>query len=139
MDTQISEKVDISRILIQAADGQGSTARVTSMEAANSVLQTWLRNQLQSRAKSKTKTGAPAAECEVEILFEDGLRYRGHYRLTDQEKSVSLGRHVRRQLTAMSKGRQMKRDQHLANEPVIYPGNVDTAERAKDLLEHYNI
>lgn len=129
MESHATEKVDISRILIHAVDGPGSTARVTSMEAANSVLKSWVHGQ----------GGARPAECEVEIVFEDGLRYHSHYRLTEQEKTVSLGRHVRRQLTAMSKAKCVKRDQQPANEPTICPDEPDTAERAREILEHYNI
>jgi hypothetical protein len=131
VESQASEKVDIARIFIQAVDGPASTARVTSMEAANSVLQGWAHR----------RAGVRPAKCEVEIVFEDGLRYCSLYRLTEQEKSVSLSRHVRRQLTAMTKakGKCIKRDQQPANEPAIHPNEPDPAERAKAMLARYNI
>lgn len=127
--SEVSEKVDISRIVIHTVDGSASTARVTSIEAANSVLQGWTHRE----------SGEAPAKYEVEIVFEDGQRYCGHYRQTDQEKTVSLSRHVRRQLTAMSKGKCVKRAQKAANEPNIGSTETDGAARAKVLLEHYNI
>lgn len=129
MESQTTEKVDISRILIHAVDGLASTARVTSMEAANSVLQSWALDQ----------SAALPAECEVEIVFEDGLRYHAHYLLKDQEKNVSLGRHVRRQLTALTKAKCLKRNEHPANEPSIEPNGKTPVERAMAILERYNI
>ncbi|WP_136416064.1 hypothetical protein [Herbaspirillum sp. ST 5-3] len=126
---QSSEKVDISRILIHPSDGSASSARVTSIEAANSVLQNWAHDA----------SGMCQNECEVEIIFEDGLRYSGHYPLTKHEKRVSLSRHVRRQLTALAKTACIKRGQAPANEPILSPNEADPAECAKTVLEHYNI
>jgi hypothetical protein len=127
--TQSSEKVDISRILIHPIDGSASRARVTSLEAANSVLQSW----------AEDAAGVPGTECEVEIIFEDGLRYVGHYPLKKQEKKVSLGRHVRRRLVAMAKTQCVKRDQAPANDGFVTQDDRDSAECAQAVLEHYNI
>lgn len=129
MATLTSEKVDISRILLHPADGSATSARVTSLEAANSVLQSWAHDT----------SGTLPDECEVEIIFEDGLRYCGHYHLNPQEKRISLGRHVRRQLTALMRTQCVKREQQAANDAIISPSTGDLAERAKTLLEHYNI
>jgi hypothetical protein len=129
MGSQSIEKIDISRILIHSSDGSASTARVTSMEAANSVLQSWAHGQ----------SGKLSAACEVEIVFEDGLRYHGHYGLKEHEKSVSLNRHVRRQLAAMTKKRCTKKGRQPAHESAIFPEKADMAECARTMLAHYNI
>ena len=129
MESQVTEKVDISRILIHCADRPASVARVTSVEAANQVLRNWAQDT------SATKS----AECEVEIVFEDGLRYHSHYPLKEQEKSVSLSRHLRRQLVAMSKGKCVKKAQQAANDAFSHAGNRNPAECAEELLAHYNI
>jgi hypothetical protein len=129
MESQSREKVDISRILIHSVDGSASTARVSSMEAANSVLQSWAHD----------RSGTLPAECEVEIVFEDGLRYRSHYQLKKQEKSVSLNRHIRGQLAAMTKARRTKRVGHPTTDSTLFPDKPDTAESAKAMLARYNI
>lgn len=127
MASQLNDKVDISRIFIHSADGLGSVARVTSLEAANSVLQGWAHKP------------DVAGECEVEIVFEDGVRYCGHYRLSERDKGVSLGRHVRRQLTVMAKSQCVKRNQQPANDSIITPDARNQAECAKEMLANYNI
>jgi hypothetical protein len=129
VESQSSEKVDIARILIHSVDGPASTARVSSMEAANSVLQSWVHDQ----------SGTVPAACEVEILFEDGLRYHSHYPLKEQEKGVSLNRHVRRQLAAMTKTRLVNKGLQPANDSIICPDQRDATECAKAMLAHYNI
>lgn len=129
MTSQSTDKVDISRILIHSVDGSASSARVTSMEAANSVLKNWAHDQ----------SGTLPDACEVEIVFEDGLRYCARYRLKEQEKGVSLSRHVRRQLAAMIKAHSVKRAQQSANDSIICPNERDTAECATAMLAHYNI
>ena len=131
MASQLNDKVDISRIFIHSADRLGSVARVTSLEAANSVLQGW--------AHDKDKGDAPG-EYEVEIVFEDGVRYCGHYRPNEQDKAVSLGRHVRRQLTVMAKSQSLRRArQQPANDSIVSPDQRDQAECAKEILANYNI
>jgi hypothetical protein len=129
VESQSIEKVDISRILIHSVEGPASTARVTSMEAANSILQKWAHDQ----------SGMLPSECEVEIVFEDGLRYHSHYRLKDQDKGVSLNRHVRRRLAAMTKPERIKRTEEPANDAIISPDERDTVECAKAMLARYNI
>jgi len=127
--TQSSDKVDISRIFIHPTDGSASTARVSSIEAANTVLQGWAHQQ----------SGAAAGECEVQIVFEDGIRYRSHYHLREQESGISLGRHVRRQLATMAKAGDTRKEQLPANDALICPDERDPAECAKEILAHYNI
>lgn len=128
MEIHTTEKIDISRILLYSAPGTASGARVTSMEAANSVLQSWTRDQ----------SGMLPDECEVEIVFEDGLRYRSHFPLKKQEKTVSLGRYVRRQLLALTKVPCTTTDQPAANDAVCHD-HQEASARAKEMLEHYNI
>lgn len=128
MASQLNDKVDISRIFIHASDGLGSVARVSSLEAANSVLQGWAHGKPDA-----------AGECEVEIVFEDGVRYCGHYRLNEQDKGVSLGRHVRRQLNVMAKSQSVRRSQQPANDSIITPDARNQAECAKEMLANYNI
>jgi hypothetical protein len=132
--SQLNDKVDISRIFIHSADRLGSVARVTSLEAANSVLQGWAHD------KGKGRNDNTADEYEVEIVFEDGVRYCGHYRPNEQDKAVSLGRHVRRQLTVMAKSQSLKRArQQPANDSIVSPDQRDQAECAKEILANYNI
>ncbi len=99
------------------------------MEAANSVLKNWAHDQ----------SGTLPAECEVEIVFEDGLRYCGHYRLEEQEKGVSLSRHVRRRLAAMTKTPSVKKVGHPANDSIVCPKEKDPVKCATALLAYYNI
>ncbi len=129
MDSQAIEKVDVSRIFIHRPDDRASIARVTSIEAANNVLRNWAQDT----------SGPEPTECEVEIVFEDGTRYHSHYPLKEQEKNVSLGRHVRRQLTALSKRKYAKAAEPSANDSSIRPATRDPVECAQALLEHYNI
>ena len=134
MGTLKNDKVDISRILIHPAKGSGSSARgtsarVSSIEAANSVLESWAHDT----------SGRLPEECEVEVIFEDGVRYLGHYHLNREEKRISLGRHIRRQLTVMSKTQCVRCDVRPANESVISPDRRDPAECARSVLDHYNI
>jgi hypothetical protein len=129
VQSQVTEKVDVSRIFIHRPDSRASVARVTSLEAANMVLRNWAQDA----------SGPMPADCEVEVVFEDGLRYHSHYPLREQEKNVSLGRHLRRRLTAMTKGKYPKSDQQSANDSFMHAGNRDPAECAQELLEHYNI
>ncbi|MEN3295677.1 MAG: hypothetical protein V7642_4930, partial [Burkholderiales bacterium] len=93
METNICEKVDISRILIQRVQGLPSKARVSSIEAANRVLGDW--------ADRASDSGHD--QCQFQIVFEDGFRYQGHYHLNKSEKRISLARHVRKELTALAK------------------------------------
>lgn len=129
MDSQIADKVDVSRIFIHRPDSSASVARVTSVEAANTVLRSWAQDA----------HGPEPAECEFEIVFEDGLRFHSHYPLKEQEKNVSLSRHVRRQLTAMTKGKCAKRAEPCANDAFMAAGDRDPVECAQELLAHYNI
>lgn len=129
MESQAIEKVDISRILIYSSDSPASVARVTSMEAANTILQRWANDA----------SGMLPCECEVQIVFEDGLRYHGHYRLKEQDKGISLNRHVRRRLTAMTKPERGRIKEESANDSIISPDQRDTAESARAMLSHYNI
>lgn len=130
MSTDSNEKVDISRILIHPVDGTDSKARVTSIEAANSVLSTWV---------NQSADAAPA-KYEVEIIFEDGMRYRGHYQLRQKEKA-SLGRDIRRSLTLMAQksGHPVKQGHHLKGSPFIWSNSGNQALNAKAVLEHYNL
>lgn len=129
MESQAIEKVDVSRIFIHRPDDRGSVARVTSIEAANNVLRNWAQNA----------SGPEPTECEVEIVFEDGMRYHSHYPLKEEEKNVSLGRHVRRQLTAMTKGKYSKAAEPSANDPFMHAPDRNPVECAQEMLEHYNI
>jgi hypothetical protein len=125
----VAEKVDISRILMQRSDRLSSTARVTSLDAANTVLAGW----------ASEAPGVGHNACDVQIVFEDGFRYQGHYLLKKSEKPVSLSRHVRQQLTALAKAVGSPTPAALADEPVISQIGATNAESAKIALDHYNI
>jgi hypothetical protein len=130
VNTDLKEKVDISRILIHPVDGSDSKARVTSIEAANTVLSTWVRQC----------ADAASAEYAVEILFEDGMRYRGHYKLRQKDKA-SLGRDIRRSLAKMTEedGQPVKRGHHARGNPFVWTNCGPQALNAKAVLEHYNL
>jgi hypothetical protein len=123
------DKVDISRILMQRDARSSSTARVLSLDAADAVLAGWAKGML----------AAGDDLCNVEIVFEDGFRYHGHYPLTPSEKRVSLSRHVRRHLTELAKSAGVAMPSALRDEPVISQIGATLAESARMALEHYNV
>ena len=127
MELDVCEKVDISRILIQRVDGPASKARVTSLEAANNVLESWADRTPESEND----------QCDFQIVFEDGFRYQGHYRLNKSQKRISLGRHVRKQLSALAARKRVEKEAD--EQPVISMIGADVAESAKIALDHYNI
>lgn len=132
MNPDLCEKVDVSRIVIQRVDGLASKARVSSIEAANNVLESW--------ADSTDETEND--QCDFQIVFEDGFRYQGHLRLNKCQKRISLSRHVRKQLTALAKTSGSRRTTRASKEevaPVISMIGEDVAESAKLALEQYNI
>lgn len=132
MNPDLREKVDVSRVLIERVDGLSSKARVSSIEAANNVLESW----------ADATPEAANDECDFQIVFEDGFRYHGHLRLNKCQKRISLGRHVRKHLTALAKNagsRRPVRANKTEKEPVISMIGEDVAESAKIALEHYNI
>lgn len=125
----ISDKIDISRILIHRIDGLPSKARVTTMDAANTVLQNWAGD---------TSAGG-TARCNFQIVFEDGCRYQGHFHLARSQKRISLARHVRKQLTALATPNQCNKSALLDDTPVLSLLGADLAESAKIALDSYNI
>jgi hypothetical protein len=129
VETNICEKVDISRILIQRVQGLPSKARVSSIEAANRVLGDW--------ADRASDSGHD--QCQFQIVFEDGFRYQGHYHLNKSEKRISLARHVRKELTALAKRKRAAQSSKTDDKPVISLIGADLAESAKIALDHYNI
>jgi len=129
VELDVCEKVDISRILIQRVDGPASKARVSSLEAANNVLESW--------ADRAPEYGND--QCDFQIVFEDGFRYQGHYHLNKSQKRISLGRHVRKQLAALAARKRAEKAAAACEEPVISMIGADVAESAKIALDHYNI
>lgn len=130
METDLKEKVDISRILIHPVDGTDSKARVTSIEAANSVLSTWV---------SQCADDVPA-RYDVEIIFEDGVRCRGHYHLRQKDKA-SLGRDIRRSLAMMTDmgAQRAKRSHHSRGNPFVWTSCASQAFNPTAVLAHYNL
>ena len=130
METNATEKVDVVRILIQRVDGLPSKARVSSLEAANKVLDGW--------ADCAPDSGYD--QCDFQIVFEDGFRYQGHYPLHKSTKRVSLARHVRKQLTALARKADNAESSSKTDEkPVISLIGADLAESARIALDQYNI
>lgn len=127
--SEVIEKVDVSKIELETVDGARANARVTSMEAANHVLERWVSGE----------PDVPNAECEVHVVFEDGFRLHSRYPLTRSDKRVSLARHLRKQLSSMASAgrtrkpcrRESERDVRL-NEDCYY-------EAARETLDRYNI
>jgi hypothetical protein len=130
VETDVTEKVDISRVLIQRVAGAPAKARVTSLEAANAVLESWADDVAPESGHD---------ECDFQIVFEDGFRYHGHYHLSKSQKRISLGRHVRKQLTAMAAKTRSRKSAQAGEEPAISMIGGDLAESAKIALDHYNI
>jgi hypothetical protein len=129
VQSELCEKVDISRILIQRGAGLATKARVSSIEAANRVLGNWA-------------DGAPDSgteQCDFQIVFEDGFRYHGHYHLNKTKKRISLSRHVRKQLSELAARRSIAEPAKAKDTPVISLIGADLAESAKIALDHYNI
>ncbi len=130
METNTLEKVDISRVLIQRVDGLPTKARVSSLEAANAVLERW--------ADHAPDSGYD--QCDFQIVFEDGFRYQGHYPLKKSQKRISLARHVRKQLTALATEKCAKKKRIKPDEtPNITPIGSSVADSARMALDHYNI
>jgi hypothetical protein len=129
VQTDVCEKVDISRIVMQRGQGLRSKARVSSMEAANRVLGNWADGASDNDAE----------QCEFQIVFEDGFRYQGRYHLDKSEKRISLARHVRKQLTALASKKGRAASLRTGDKPVISLIGSDLAESAKIALDHYNI
>jgi hypothetical protein len=129
-----AEKVDISRIMIERVDGVSAKARVSSIDAANRVLDNW----------ADRVPASGAGVCDFEILFEDGFRYQGHFRLNKTQKRVSLARYVRKQLAALAAGKTAA-GKEFSSLVKAFGGiafrwpSKDTAESARLALEHYNI
>lgn len=129
IESGISEKVDVSRVLIERIEGLPSKAQVSSLEAANAVLEGWA-----ARAADVCHD-----RCDFEIVFEDGLRYRGRVHLQNAQKRVSLSRHVRKQLAALTTIANTRKRSRAVDEPVIRLIGANLAEAARIALDHYNI
>ena len=113
---------------MRRVDGLSSTARVSSLEAANAVLSGWANGG----------AGADHDQCDVQIVFEDGFSYHGHYPLKKSDKPASLSRHVRQQLTVLAKAGGATTP-FPPGEPVISQIGSTLAESAKIALDEYNI
>ncbi|WP_148415716.1 hypothetical protein [Noviherbaspirillum massiliense] len=121
--------MEVSRVVIERLDGMPSKARVTSIEAANKVLDNW--------ASCAPESGYD--QCDFQILFEDGFRYQGHYPLSKTQKRVSLSRHIRKQLTALATtAAKAGKAADEEDQPVMSPIGSDLAESARIALDHYN-
>lgn len=128
VESDVSEKVEVARILIDRVEGLPSKARVTSIEAANKVLGDW--------ASSAPDSGAE--KCDFQIVFEDGFRYKGHYLLNRSQKRISLARHVRKHLTALASATK-EEVANLKGKVAISLLGADMPESARIALAQYNI
>ena len=124
-----AEKIDIARVLLQRVGSLPANARVTSLEAANAVLEAW---QSGSTIPSQDR-------CDVQIIFEDGFLYRARYHLKKPPKHVSLSRQVRKQLSALATLNETRHTAHGHGEPVIRLIGANLAQAARIVLDHYNI
>jgi len=126
--SELPDKIDVSRILIERADGIYAKARVSTIQAANHILESW--------AVDTPEAGEEL--CDVRIVFEDGLQYRSQFRLDRSLKRISLARHVRRELSALA---SPKRREGQGNEsvPVILSATANLAESAQIVLDRYDI
>lgn len=124
-----TEKIDISRVLLQRVQGAPANARVTSLEAANAVLEAW----------QDSGTGASQDRCDFQIVFEDGFLYQARYHLKKPQKHVSLSRHVRKQLIALATLNDLRQATRTSGEPVLRLMGANLAQAARIALDHYNI
>ncbi len=126
--SELPDKIDVSRVLIERADGIYAKARVSTIQAANHILESW--------AGDVPEAGDEL--CEVRIVFEDGLQYRSQFRLDRSLKRISLARHVRRELTALASLKRCKaQDKDPA--PSMSPVSANLAESAQLVLDRYDI
>lgn len=93
------DKIDIARILIERSDGVVAQARVSTMTLANTVLERW--------AQDAPEQGE--GHCQIQIIFEDGFQYRSRIGLKRSQKRISLGKHLRRQLLAITDSQTCRR------------------------------
>jgi hypothetical protein len=124
-----SEKTDVSRVLIQRIEGLPSSARVLSMDAANAVLKGWVGSTRDSMHE----------QCSFEIVFEDGLRYLGHYLFAASKAPPSLSRHVRKQLTGLAAITDEKKRALGTDDSVIGLIGASLARAARIALHRYEI
>ncbi|GIZ50361.1 hypothetical protein [Noviherbaspirillum aridicola] len=129
MATDVIDKVDVSKIELETVEGTRANARVTSMEAANHVLERWVHDEQETRN----------AECEVHIVFEDGFRLHSRYPLTRSDKRVSLARHLRKQLNNMASSTRARKPCRRDSGCDIRLNDDCYHEAAKEALERYNI
>lgn len=129
MATDVIEKVDVSKIELETVEGTRANARVTSMEAANHVLERWVLDDQDARN----------AECEVHVVFEDGFQLHSRYPLIRSDKRVSLARHLRKQLNTMASGSRSRKPCRRDAGPAIRLSGDCYTEAAKEALARYNI
>jgi hypothetical protein len=119
----------VSRILIQRSDGMHSKARVSTIQAADQVLESWVEGASEREDN----------QCDVQIVFEDGFRYRSRFALRRTQKRISLARHVRGELSALAKSKKPQVSEVLDGEPIISPISGGIAESARLALDQYDI
>ena len=128
-EPNLSEKIDISRVLLQRVEVLPSKARVSSLEAANEILEGW--------ASCTPDFGHD--RCDFQIVFEDGFRYHGRYHLKESKYPMSLSRHVRKRLTALATIRSKRKELRISNESVVTLISANLAEAARIALDRYSI
>lgn len=126
--SELQDKIDVSRIVIERADGTHAKARVSTMQAANHILERWADNAPESGEEI----------CDVRIVFEDGLQYQSQFSLNRSLKRISLARHVRRELSALAtpKRRNNPSDTTALLMPLV---TATLAESAQLVLDRYDI
>jgi hypothetical protein len=100
MDTKSTtatfDKIDVARIVMECPDGMAAKARVSTIQAANQILKSWI----------DTTPAAGNQVCNVQILFEDGLQYRSQVTLIRSRSRFCLARHLRKELTPSNTGKR---------------------------------
>jgi len=128
-ESNLSEKIDISCVLLQRVEVLPSKARVSSLEAANAILEGW--------ASCTPDFGHD--RCDFQIVFEDGFRYHGRYHLKESKYPMSLSRHIRKRLTALATIKSKRTESRTSNESVITLIGANLAEAARIALDRYSI
>jgi hypothetical protein len=129
VETDIGDKLEVARVLIERVEGGASKARVTSIEAADRVLTDW----------ASSAPDAGQEQCDFQIMFEDGLLCRGRYYLERSQKRISLSRYVRKRLSELAAGDTRPALRRSVQAAAISLSGNDPVEAAREVLDHYRI
>jgi hypothetical protein len=127
----VCEKIDVARIVMECPDGMSAKARVSTIQAANHILKSWI----------DTTPEAGGQVCNVKIIFEDGLQYRSQLTLDRSRQRFCLARHLRKELTPSRSGKRRAKT-HQTSEgtsSILQAGADETGKSVVPSLDRYDI